>query len=81
MDRPICLVHTADFQSALFSLAGVTVEGPAEPAQALDWMSKGMEFADAIHLARLGHCSACVSFDRKLAKRAQGIAPFPVEIA
>ena len=63
----------------LFGLADVTVEETAETAQALDWMSNGMDFADALHLARSSHCSAFVSFDRKLAKRALGIAPIAVE--
>jgi predicted nucleic-acid-binding protein len=63
----------------LFGLAGVTVEETADTAQALDWMSLGMDFADALHLARSSHCSAFVSFDRKLAKRAQGMSPIPVE--
>ena len=64
---------------ALFGLAGVTVEETPETAQALDWMSNGMDFADALHLARSSHCSAFVSFDRKLAKRALGLVPIPVE--
>lgn len=63
----------------LFGLVGVAVEETAETAQALDWMSQGMDFADALHLARSSHCSAFVSFDRKLAKRAQGLSPLPVE--
>ena len=63
----------------LFGLAGVPVEETAETAQALDWMSNGMDFADALHLARSSHCSAFVSFDRKLAKRAKGMSPIPVE--
>ena len=63
----------------LFGLAGVTVEETAETAQALDWMSDGMDFADALHLARSSHCSAFVSFDRKLAKRAKGMPSIPVE--
>ena len=63
----------------LGGLPGVSLEEPAEVAQALDWMSEGMDFADALHLARSGHCSAFVTFDRKLAKRAGGLVPVPVE--
>ena len=48
-------------------------------AHALDWMSEGMDFADALHLAKAGHCDVFLSFDRKLAKRAKGRAPIPVE--
>lgn len=64
----------------LGGLAGVTFEDPAEVAQALDWMSEGMDFADALHLARVGHCSTFVTFDRKLAKRAKSLSPIPVEV-
>lgn len=63
----------------LGGLAGVTLEEPAEVAQALDWMGEGMDFADALHLARSGHCSAFVTFDRKLAKSAKGLGAIPVE--
>lgn len=63
----------------LGGLAGVTLEEPAAVAQALDWMGEGMDFADALHLARSGHCSAFVTFDRKLAKSAKGLGAIPVE--
>jgi predicted nucleic-acid-binding protein len=39
-----------------------------------------MDFADALHLAKSGHCSAFVTFDRKLVKRAKNLAPIPVEV-
>lgn len=64
----------------LFGLAGVTVAETAETAQALDWMSKGMDLADALHLAGSSRCSAFVSFHRKLAKFAKGMAPISVEV-
>ena len=49
-------------------LPGVTVEEPARLAQALDWVSEGMDFADALHLAKAQGCSVFMSFDRKLIK-------------
>lgn len=61
-------------------LEGITVEEPAEVAQALDWLSGGMDFADALHLARSAQCSAFLTFDRKLAKRAKGLSSTPVEL-
>lgn len=64
----------------LGGLTGVTLEEPAEVAQALDWMVEGMDFADAMHLARSGHCSAFVTFDRKLAKGAKVVGAIPVEV-
>lgn len=52
-------------------LPGVTLEEPAEVAQALDWMTEGLDFADALHLARSNHCSAFLTFDKKFATRAK----------
>ncbi|MCG6120404.1 MAG: type II toxin-antitoxin system VapC family toxin [Blastomonas sp.] len=72
-----------DIASALRGLAGlgqVTIEDPAAVALALDWMTNGMDFADALHLARSEHCSAFVTFDRRLASRAKGLAYTPVVI-
>ena len=63
---------------ALAGLPGVTVEEPARLAQALDWMSGGMDFADALHLAKAQRCSVFLSFDRKLIKSANGRSPIPV---
>jgi predicted nucleic-acid-binding protein len=62
----------------LAGLPGVAVEEPARLAQALDWMSKGIDFADALHLAKAQGCSAFLSFDRKLIKSATGCSPIPV---
>ncbi len=64
----------------LGGLSGVTIEQPAELAQALDWMNAGMDFADALHLARAGHYEAFVTFDRKLASRAKGMVGVVVEL-
>ena len=70
----------ADGLRAIGGLPGITLEEPVEVAQALDWLGEGMDFADALHLAKAGHCSAFVTFDRKLAKRAKGLARVPVEV-
>lgn len=63
----------------LAGLPGVTVESPASVATALDWMDGGMNFADALHLARSEGCTAFLSFDKGLAKSAADQAPFPVQ--
>jgi predicted nucleic-acid-binding protein len=60
-------------------LSGVTLEEPAEVAQALDWMTEGMDFADALHLARSKHCSAFLTFDKKLTTRAKNNVSITVE--
>lgn len=70
----------ADGLAGLAGLAGITVEEPAELAQALDWMREGADFADALHLARAAHCDAFVTFDRKLAKRAKQLGGIAVEV-
>lgn len=70
----------ANGMRGLFGIPGITLEEPIEIALAFDWMTKGMDFADALHLARSGHCSAFVTFDRKLVKRARGITAIPVEL-
>jgi predicted nucleic-acid-binding protein len=65
--------------AGLAGLPGVTVEEPAVLATALDWMREGMDFADALHLAKSAHCDVLLSFDRKLAKSASGLPPVPVK--
>ena len=61
---------------ALRSLAGlpsVTLEDAALAVRALDWLAGGMDFADALHLAKAEGCEAFVSFDRQLANAAKRI--------
>lgn len=68
---------------ALAGLPGVTVEEPTVLALALEWLGEGMEFADALHLAKANSkanpCTAFLSFDRKLAKLALGRSPVVVK--
>lgn len=66
--------RAADVVHALRAFAGlptVTVEDGATIAVALDLAETGMDFADALHLARSGHCEAFITFDRKLVKAAK----------
>jgi predicted nucleic-acid-binding protein len=49
-------------------LAQVTIEEEALAAQALDWMGAGIDFADALHLAKAAGCDAFATFDRRLAR-------------
>lgn len=65
--------------TGLAGLPGVSVEEPAALAAALDWTREGMDFADALHLARSQGCTAFLSFDRKLAKIAKNRSAVPVE--
>lgn len=66
--------RAADVARALRVFAGLptaTVEDGAMVAAALDLAEKGMDFADALHLTRTGHCEGFVTFDRKLVKAAK----------
>ncbi len=63
----------------LAGLPGVSVEEPLLLAQALDWMCNGMDFADALHLAKSDGCAAFLTFDRQLIKAAKGCSPIRVE--
>jgi predicted nucleic acid-binding protein len=71
----------ARIASALTAFAGlpnVTLENPAAAAKALDWLTKGMDFADALHLATARDCEAFVSFDKAFAKTANTLGDLNV---
>lgn len=65
------------FQS-LCSLENVQVEDREIVLSALDAYQQGLDFADALHLARSGHCSAFVTFDQRLQKRAKAAGLSPI---
>ncbi|MGC2203757.1 MAG: type II toxin-antitoxin system VapC family toxin [Stellaceae bacterium] len=60
--------------SAFAGLPRVTLEDPASAAKALEWMRSGMDFADALHLAKAEGCEAFVSFDQRFAAIANGLS-------
>lgn len=66
--------------AGIASLPGVSVDEPLVLATAIDWLRAGMDFADAIHLAKSDRCTAFVSFDRKLVRAAKGRSAIPVEV-
>ncbi len=70
----------ADGLRGLAGLSGVFVEEPMALATALDWISEGLDFADALHLAKSDGCAAFLSFDKKLAKVAKNSSAIPVEL-
>lgn len=73
--------HARQASAALRAFAGlptVTVESPAQLAAALDGVEQGMDFADALHVARSAHCEAFVTFDRNLEKAAKGLGEVAV---
>jgi predicted nucleic acid-binding protein len=56
---------------AFGGLATVTIEDAGGVAAALDLAAKGMDFADALHLSRAGHCEGFATFDRRFARVAR----------
>lgn len=69
-----------DIQRVFESLCGlenVQIEDRGIVLAALNAYQKGLDFADALHLARADFCSAFLSFDQRLKKRAKtaGLSP------
>ena len=62
---------------ALVSIEHVTLEDRDAVLVALDAFDKGLDFADALHLARSSRASGFATFDQRLAKRAKGLALAP----
>lgn len=68
---------TARVLRALASIEHVTLEDRDAVLGALDAFDKGLDLADAMHLARSSRASGFATFDRRLAKRAKGLALGP----
>ena len=66
---------------ALASIEHITLEDRDAVLVAVDGFDKGLDFADALHLARSSRASGFATFDQGLAKRAKALmqAP-PVEL-
>ena len=66
---------------ALASIQHITLEDRDAVLVAVDAFDKGLDFADALHLARSSRASGFATFDQGLAKRAKALmqAP-PVEL-
>jgi predicted nucleic acid-binding protein len=64
--------------TAFAGLPRVTLEDPVLAAKALDWMRSGLDFADALHLAKAGGCEAFVSFDQRFAAVANALSEVKV---
>ena len=54
----------------LLAIPGLQVERPAAVAAAIDAYSRGLDFADALHLTASAHCKRLLTFDRRFASRA-----------
>ena len=69
-----------DIQHVFESLCGlenVQIEDRGIVLTALNTYQKGLDFADALHLARTEFCNTFLSFDQRLKKRAKaaGLSP------
>jgi len=54
---------------ALLGVEHWVVEDRAHVLQAVNWLAKGLDFADALHLARSSHTAGLLTFDRRFATR------------
>ena len=64
----------------LLGLSNVQIFNPATIAQALEWHEKGLDFADALHLAKSQECLEFYTFDRKLFNKSQNLSKCEVKI-
>ena len=62
---------------ALASIEHVTLEDRDAVLVAVDAFDKGLDFADALHLARSSRSAQFATFDQRLAKRAKRLALAP----
>ncbi len=62
---------------ALASITHITLEDRDAVLVAVDAFDQGLDFADALHLARGARASGFATFDQRLAKRAKGLALTP----
>mgnify|MGYP000364256295 CR=1 FL=1 len=67
LPKPNVIASLTDF----VGLPTVTLQEPERVAMALDWSAKGMDFADALHLAAAQSVDSFVTFDQRLVSAAQ----------
>ena len=73
--------QTSRVMRALASVEHVTLEDRDAVLAAVEAFDKGVDFADALHVARSSRASGFATFDQRLAKRAKGLAlTVPVEL-
>jgi len=62
---------------ALAGIEHITLEDRGAVLTALDGFDKGLDFADALHVARSSRTRAFSTFDQRLARRAKALALTP----
>lgn len=63
-----------DAFNRLFGLPNVRLENPIVTSLAIEWHSKGLDFADALHLAHSQDFDQFFTFDAKLIRRANNLS-------
>lgn len=63
---------------AFLGLPRVIAQDLRAAVTALEWAERGMDFADALHLAACPSCGAFATFDRQLSNRARVVGAIPV---
>jgi predicted nucleic-acid-binding protein len=72
--RSVYGLSTPQIVTTLLAFAGlpnVILEDASHVALALGWAADGMDFADALHVARASACKAFVTFDERCVKAAR----------
>ena len=64
----------------LLILPNVSVENPQLINNALDWAEQGLDFPDALHLAKSQTESIFLTFDQRFIKRSHGIGACEVKL-
>lgn len=62
---------------AMASIEHITLDDRDAVLVAVDAFDKGLDFADALHLARSSRASGFATFDQRLSKQAKGLALKP----
>lgn len=62
---------------ALAGIEHITLEDHDSVLAALDVLEGGLDFADALHLTRSGNARSFLTFDKRLAKRANALGLSP----
>lgn len=65
----------------IIGLPNVMVEQQHEIAEALEGFQRGLDFADALHLASSRHAGKFATFDKKLIKRAEKLTDIELVLA
>lgn len=65
----------------IIGLPNVMVEQPREIAEALEGFERGLDFADALHLASSRRAGKFATFDKKLIKRAEKLTDIELVLA